>query len=109
MSPNKERENKNFCLINDNSVNFDCIKNKLISEKINEVFFYSKSLLYLKEEKDIESWILLAKDLSLNLYYCKKSADRQNLSLNDPFKASGLGQLVELIVLNKKTIVLGDL
>ena len=80
MSLNKGRENLNFCLINDlNSISFDYIKEKLCSENINDVFFYSKSILYLKEEQDLESWILLTKDLSLNLYYCKKTADKLSL------------------------------
>ena len=56
MSLNKGRENLNFCLINDlNSISFDYIKEKLCSENINDVFFYSKSILYLKEEQDLEN------------------------------------------------------
>ena len=110
MSLNKGRENLNFCLINDlNLISFDYIKEKLCSENINDVFFYSKSILYLKEGKNLENWILLTKDLSLNLYYCKKTADKYNLTLTTPFKASGLGQLVELAVLSKKNLVLGAL
>ena len=91
------------------SIAFSSILETLEHEEITNIFLYSKSLLQLKDEINLSKWESAAEKLSLNIYYCKKSADRLNLNLNSPFSPSGLGQLVELTILSKHSIVIGNL
>ena len=103
-------KNQNFCLINDlGSLTLNSFLRTLEDKEIRNIFLYSKSLLQLKDQINLDKLESAAKEVPLNIYYCKKSADKINLFLKPPFLAAGLGQLVEFTILSKNSLVIGAL
>ena len=87
------------------------IENEAKNQDISSIFFYSNSLIDLCEEKKSSLWINYASELSIPLYACINSVKRRKLQslIPSPVKVTGLGRLIEEVINNEKTIVIGKL
>ena len=87
------------------------IEKKVSGEQISGLFFYSDSVNEFFDEAKSNLWIEYAKSENIPIYACRNSLVSRNISdLVNPFiKIVGLGQLIEGVVFNKKTLVIGKL
>jgi len=110
MSSKRLTKDLNFCLINDLSDSgHEEIINLIKENDIKNLFFYSSAIKQLKNEVERRKWKASSEHLSIEVYYCQKSADKFGILFEDSFQSSGLGQLVEMIAMSKKTLVIGAL
>ena len=87
------------------------VKKRLSGEKISGLFFYSKAVNELSNKTRSTEWLEYSLSEDIPLYACRNSLIKRNISkkINPVINVVGLGQLIEGVINNKKTIVIGDL
>ena len=87
------------------------VKKRLSGEKISGLFFYSKAVNELLNEARLTEWLEYSLSEEISLYVCRNSLVKRNISgeINSAINVVGLGKLIEGVLNNKKTIVIGDL
>ena len=87
------------------------IKEKLSGEKISGIFFYSNAVNEFLDEARLTEWLDNSSSEGISLYACRNSLIKRNISegINPLINVVGLGQLIEGVLSNNKTIVIGSL
>jgi len=87
------------------------IKEKLSREKISGIFFYSNAVNEFLDEARLTEWLDYSSSEGITLYACRNSLIKRNISegINPLINVVGLGQLIEGVLSNNKTIVIGSL
>ena len=87
------------------------IKEKLSGEKISCIFFYSNAVNEFLDEARLTEWLDYSSSERISLYACRNSLIKRNISerINPLINVVGLGQLIEGVLSNNKTIVIGIL
>ena len=87
------------------------IKERLSGEKISGIFFYSNGVNEFLNEARLTEWLEYSSSEGISVYACRNSLIKRNISerLNPLINVVGLGQLIEGVLNNKKTIVIGNL
>ena len=87
------------------------IKKKLSGEKISGIFFYSNAVNEFLDEARLTEWLDYSLSEGISLYACRNSLIKRNISegINPLINVVGLGQLIEGVLSNNKTIVIGSL
>ena len=87
------------------------IKERLSGEKISGLFFYSNSVNEFLDETRLTEWLDYSSSEEISVYACRNSLIKRNISekINPLINVVGLGQLIEGVLNNKKTIVIGNL
>ena len=87
------------------------IKEKLSREKISGIFFYSNAVNEFLDEARLSEWLDYSLSEGISLYACRNSLIKRNISegINPLINVVGLGQLIEGVLSNNKTIVIGSL
>ena len=107
-----------FVCINDLSSHVDealnpklFIEKRVSGDQITGLFFYSDSVTELFNMDRSNLWIEYAKSVNIPIYACRNSLVSRNISdqINPFIKIVGLGQLIEGVVFNEKTLVIGKL
>ena len=89
----------------------ELVKKKLSGEQISGLFFYSKAVNEFSNETRLNEWLDYSLSEGISLYACRNSLIKRNIceQINPVINVVGLGQLIEGVVNNKKTIVIGRL
>ena len=107
-----------FVCINDLSSHVDealnpkiFIEKRVSGDRITGLFFYSDSVSEFFNKAKCNLWIEYAKPENIPIYACRNSLVSRNISdqINPFIKIVGLGQLIEGVVFNEKTLVIGKL
>ena len=87
------------------------IEKRVSGDQIAGLFFYSDSVKDLFDEAKSNLWIEYAESENIPIYGCRSSLiSRNNLNqINPLINIVGLGQLIEGVVFNEKTLVIGKL
>ena len=87
------------------------IKERLSGEKISGLFFYSNAVNEFLNEARLTEWLEYSLSEEIPVYACRNSLIKRNISekINPLINVVGLGQLIEGVLNNKKTIVIGNL
>ena len=87
------------------------IKEKLSGEKIPGIFFYSNAVNEFLDEARLSEWLDYSLSEGISLYACRNSLIKRNISegINPLINVVVLGQLIEGVLSNNKTIVIGSL
>jgi intracellular sulfur oxidation DsrE/DsrF family protein len=87
------------------------VKKRLSGQKISGLFFYSKAVKELLNEARLNEWLEYSLSEGISLYVCRNSLIKRNISeeIDPAINVVGLGQLIEGVLKNKKTIVIGNL
>jgi len=87
------------------------VKKKLSGEKISGLFFYSKAVNEFSNETRLTEWLEYSLSEGISLYACRNSLIKRNISekINPVINVVGLGKLIEGVINNKKTLVIGSL
>ena len=87
------------------------IKEKLFGKKISGIFFYSNAVNEFLDEARLTEWLDYSSSERISLYACRNSLIKRNISegINPLINVVGLGQLIEGVLSNNKTIVIGSL
>ena len=87
------------------------VKKKISGEQISGLFFYSKAVNEFSNETRLNEWLEYSLSEGISLYACRNSLIKRNISepINPVINVVGLGQLIEGVINNKKTIVIGSL
>ncbi len=87
------------------------IKEKLFGKKISGIFFYSNAVNEFLDEARLTEWLDYSSSEGIPLYACRNSLIKRNISegINPLINVVGLGQLIEGVLSNNKTIVIGSL
>ena len=87
------------------------IKKKLSGKKISGIFFYSNAVNEFLDEARLTEWLDYSLSEGISLYACRNSLIKRNISegINPLINVVGLGQLIEGVLSNNKTIVIGSL
>ena len=87
------------------------IKERLSEEKISGLFFYSNAVNEFLNEARLTEWLEYSLSQEIPLYACRNSLIKRNISekINPLISVVGLGQLIEGVLNNNKTIVIGSL
>ena len=87
------------------------IKERLSGDKISGLFFYSNAVNEFSDEARLTEWLDYSSSEGISLYACRNSLIKRNISekINPLINVVGLGQLIEGVLNNKKTIVIGNL
>ena len=98
-------------LSNDSDSPKKFIKERLSGEKISGLFFYSNSVNEFLDETRLTEWLDYSSSEDIPVYACSNSLIKRNISekINPLINGVGLGQLIEGVLNNKKTIVIGNL
>ena len=108
---------KVFICINDlsefNKGNYDpkeIITKKAMNHEVSGIFFYSNSVNDLVE-KTIDAYFGRYGEMNIPIYSCMNSLSKRNLinKINPIVKVTGLGQLIQGVLSNEKTLVIGDI
>jgi len=109
---------KTFICINDlgelNEDDYDPVK--IISEEalfkeVSGIFFYSNSVNDLAIKKKFSLWLKFVKEKEIPIFACSRSLSSRNLlnKVHPIVELTGLGQLIEGVLNNEKTIVIGKI
>tara|TARA_B100000586_G_C19956995_1_gene362064 strand:+ start:45 stop:377 length:333 start_codon:yes stop_codon:yes gene_type:complete len=84
---------------------------RLPGKEISGLFFYSNSVNELSDKTQSNQWLEFALLKNISVYACRTSLTTRNISLdlNPKIKIVGLGQLIEGVLCNEKTLVIGKL
>ena len=87
------------------------VKGMLSGEKISGLFFYSNAVNEFLNEARLTEWLEYSLSEEIPLYACRNSLVKRNISekINPLINVVGLGQLIEGVLNNNKTIVIGSL
>ena len=87
------------------------VKERLTGEKISGLFFYSNAVNEFLDEARLNEWLDYSSSEDIPVYACRNSLIKRNISerLNPLINVVGLGQLIEGVLNNNKTIVIGSL
>ena len=87
------------------------IEKRVSGDQIAGLFFYSDSVSELFNEARSNLWIEYAESKNIPIYGCRSSLINRNKSnqINPLINVVGLGQLIEGVLNNEKTIVIGRL
>ena len=87
------------------------VKERLSEEKISGLFFYSNAVNEFLDEARLSEWLDYSLSEGISLYACRNSLIKRNISegINPLINVVGLGQLIEGVLSNNKTIVIGSL
>ena len=87
------------------------VKERLSEEKISGLFFYSNAVNEFLNEARLTEWLEYSLSEEIPLYACRNSLIKRNISekINPLINVVGLGQLIEGVLNNNKTIVIGSL
>ena len=87
------------------------VKKRLSGKKISGLFFYSNAVNEFLNEARLTEWLEYSLSEKIPVYACRNSLIKRNISEKiDPLiKVVGLGQLIEGVLNNNKTIVIGSL
>ena len=87
------------------------VKERLSEEKISGLFFYSDAVYEFLNEARLTEWLEYSLSEEIPLYACRNSLIKRNISekINPLINVVGLGQLIEGVLNNNKTIVIGSL
>ena len=87
------------------------IKEMLSEEKISGLFFYSNAVNEFLNEARLTEWLEYSSSEEIPVYACRNSLIKRNISekINPLINVVGLGQLIEGVLNNNKTIVIGSL
>ena len=87
------------------------VKERLSGEKISGLFFYSKAVNEFLNETRLTEWLEYSLSEGISVYACRNSLIKRNISeeINPLINVVGLGQLIEGVMNNDKTIVIGNL
>ena len=109
---------KVFICINDLSKftkkNYDpreIISKEVVNNEVSGIFFYSDSVNDLVEKDKFSLWLSFTKEMKIPIYSCMNSLSKRNLlnKTNPIVKVTGLGQLIQGVLSNEKTVVIGDI
>ena len=87
------------------------IRKRLSGKKISGLFFYSDAVNEFLNEARLTEWLDYSLSEGISVYACRNSLIKRNISEEiDPLiNVVGLGQLIEGVLNNNKTIVIGSL
>ena len=87
------------------------VRQRLSGKKISGLFFYSDAVNEFLNEARLTEWLEYSLSEGISVYACRNSLIRRNISEKiDPLiNVVGLGQLIEGVLNNNKTIVIGSL
>ena len=87
------------------------VKERLSGKKISGLFFYSNAVNEFLNEARLKQWLEYSLSGGISVYAFRNSLIKINISEEiDPLiNVVGLGQLIEGVLNNKKTIVIGSL
>ena len=87
------------------------IRKRLSGKKISGLFFYSDAVNEFLNEARLTEWLEYSLSEGISVYACRNSLIKRNISEEiDPLiNVVGLGQLIEGVLNNNKTIVIGSL
>tara|TARA_B100000686_G_C16255299_1_gene696519 strand:- start:226 stop:558 length:333 start_codon:yes stop_codon:yes gene_type:complete len=87
------------------------VKERLSGETISGLFFYSNAVNEFLNEARLTEWLEYSLTEGISLYACRNSLIKRNISekINPLINVVGLGQLIEGVLNNNKTIVIGSL
>ena len=87
------------------------IKERLSGDKISGLFFYSNAVNEFLNEARLTEWLDYSSSEDISIYACRNSLIKRNISekISPLINVVGLGQLIEGVLNNKKTIVIGNL
>jgi len=87
------------------------VETRLSGEKISGLFFYSNAVNEFLSEARLNEWLEYSVSKEIPLYACRNSLIKRNISekINPHINVVGLGQLIEGVLNNSKTIVIGSL
>ena len=87
------------------------VKKRLPGEKISGLFFYSKAVNEFLNETRLNEWLKFSLYEGISIYACRNSLIKRNIpeEINPLINVVGLGQLIEGVLNNNKTIVIGSL
>ena len=87
------------------------VKERLTGEKISGLFFYSNAVNEFLNEARLTEWLEYSLSEGISIYACRNSLIKRNISekINPLINVVGLGQLIEGVLNNNKTIVIGSL
>ena len=87
------------------------IRERFSGERISGLFFYSNAVNEFLNEARLTEWLEYSLTEGISLYACRNSLIKRNISekINPLINVVGLGQLIEGVLDNKKTIVIGSL
>ena len=87
------------------------IKERLSGEKISGLFFYSDAVNEFLNETKLTGWLEYSLSEGISVYACRNSLIKRGISekVNPLIKVVGLGQLIESVLKNNKTIVIGSI
>ena len=87
------------------------IEKRVSGDQISGLFFYSDSVNELIDVAKSNLWIEYAESENIPIYGCRSSLISRNNSnqINPLINIVGLGQLIEGVINNEKTIVIGKL
>ena len=89
----------------------EIITKKAMSNEVSGIFFYSNSVNDLVEKNKFSLWLSFTKEMNIPIYSCMNSLSKRNLinKINPIVKVTGLGQLIQGVLSNDKTLVIGDI
>ena len=87
------------------------LKKRLSGKKISGLFFYSDAVNEFLNEARLTEWLEYSLSEDVPVYACRNSLIKRNISekINPLINVVGLGQLIEGVLNNNKTIVIGSL
>ena len=87
------------------------VKERLSGEKISGLFFYSNAVNEFLNEARLTEWLEYSLSEEIAAYARRNSLIKRNISqkINPLINVVGLGQLIEGVLNNNKTIVIGSL
>ena len=87
------------------------VKERLYGEKISGLFFYSNAVNEFLNEARLTECLEYSLSEEIPVYACRNSLIKRNISekINPLINVVGLGQLIEGVLNNNKTIVIGSL
>ena len=87
------------------------VKERLSEEKISGLFFYSNAVNEFLNEARLTEWLEYSLSEEIPVYACRNSLIKRDISekISPIIKVVGLGQLIEGVLKNNKTIVIGSI
>ena len=87
------------------------VRKRLSGKKISGLFFYSDAVNEFLNEARLTEWLEYSLSEEIPVYACRNSLIKRNISekINPLINVVGLGQLIEGVLNNNKTIVIGSL
>ena len=87
------------------------VEKKLIGKEVSGLFFYSNSVTLLLDKDSLNKLIDFSISKNIPISVCRNSLLSRNLpeDIHPKIKVSGLGKLIEGVLKNKKTLVIGTL